>query len=102
MDEVTFKKYGLDEMLKIKRSKFQIKPYGAPAEANALPVSGCFDAFTESKTKMKVITRQLIKGDTRTEPLLGYEDERDLRMILVTNSIATEGNKDRFQEIGKL
>ena len=66
---------------------------------------------------MKVITWQLIKGDTRTEPLLGYEDARDLGMILVTNSIATEGNqpegtgnlnkvlekyKDRFQGIGML
>ena len=66
---------------------------------------------------MKVITWQLIKGDTHTEPLLGYEDARDLGMILATNSIAVESNqpggtgnlnevlekyKDRFQGIGKL
>ena len=117
MDEATFKKYSLDERVKIKKSRCQIKPYGAAAEANALPVLGCFDALTESKTKMKVITWQLIKGDTHTEPLLGYEDARDLGMILVTNSIAVESNqpegtgnlnevlekyKDRFQGIGKL
>ena len=114
MDEATFKKYSLDERVKIKKSRCQIKPYGAAAEANALPVLGCFDALTESKTKMKVITWQLIKGDTHTEPLLGYEDARDLGMILVTNSIAVESNqpegtgnlnevlekyKDRFQGI---
>ena len=117
VDETTFKKYGLDERVKIKKSRCQIKPYGVAAEANALPVLGCFDALTESKTKMKVITWQLIKGDTHTEPLLGYEDARDLGMILVTNSIAVESNqpggtgnlnevlekyKDRFHGIGKL
>ena len=56
---------------------------------------------------------QLIKGDTCTKPLLGYEDVRDLGMILVTNLMATEGNqpegtgnlkkyKDQFQGTGKL
>ena len=93
MDEATFKKYSLDERVKIKKSRCQIKPYGAAAEANALPVFGCFDALTESKTKMKVITWQLIKGDTHTEPLLGYENARDIGMILVTNSIAVESNQ---------
>ena len=117
MDKATFKKYGLNERVRIKKSRCQIKPYGAAAAANALPVLGCFDALTESKTKMKVITWQLIKGDTRTEPLLRCKDVRDLGMILVTNSIATEGNqlegtgnlnkvlekyKDQFQGIGKL
>ena len=116
-DETTFMKYGLDKRVKIRKSRRQIKPYGAASKANTLPVLGCFEALTESKTKMKVITWQLIKGDTRTEPLLGYNDARDLGMILVTNSIATESNQsegtdnlnevlekyeDRFQGIGKL
>ena len=90
MDEATFKKYGLDKRLKVRKSGCQIKPYGAASKANTLPVLGCFEALTESKTKMKVITWQLIKGTTRTEPLLGYNDARDLGMILVTNSIATD------------
>ena len=50
---------------------------------------------------MKVITWQPIKGNTGTEPLIENEDARDLGMILVTNSKATEGNKDRFQGTGK-
>ena len=117
MDEAMFKKYGLDERVRIKKSRCQIKLYGAAAGANALPVLGCFDVLTELKMKMKVIMWQLIKGDSRTEPLLRYEDARDLGMILVTNSISTEGNqlegtgnlnkvlekyKDWFQGIGKL
>ena len=78
---------------------------------------GCFEALTESKTKMKVVTWQLIKGDTQTAPLLSYIDGRDLRKIRVTHTIAKESNqseetdnvkeivkefKDRFQGIGKL
>ena len=81
------------------------------------PVLGCFEALTESKTKMKVVTRKLIKGDTQTTPLLSYIDRRDLGMIRDTNAIAKESNqfeetdnvkeileefKDRFQGIGKL
>ena len=92
MDETTFKKYGLDKRVKIRKSRCQIKPYGAAAEANTLPVLGCFEALTESKTKMKVVTWQLIKGDTQTTPLLSYRDGRDLGMIRVTNAIVKEGN----------
>ena len=66
---------------------------------------------------MKVVTWQLIKGDTQTAPLLSYEDGKDLGMILVSNSISTEGEqseepshtrelleeyKDRFEGIRKL
>ena len=117
MDEATFKKYGLNKRVNIRKSRCQIKSHGAASKANTLPVLGCFEALTESKTKMKVITRQLIKGDTRTEPLLGYNVASDLGMILVTNSIATESNQsegtdnlnevlekyeDWFQGIGKL
>ena len=66
---------------------------------------------------MKVVTWQLIKGDSQTAPLLSYEDGKDLGMILVSNSISTEGQqseepshtmelleeyKDRFEGIRKL
>ena len=66
---------------------------------------------------MKVVTWQLIKGDTQTASLLTYKDGKDLRMILVTNAISKESNqtkeekyvkeileeyKDRFEGIGKL
>ena len=117
MDEATFKRYGLDKRVKIRKSRCQIKPYGAAAETNLLPVLGSFEALTESKTKMKVVTWQLIKGDTQTVPLLSYNDGKDLGMILVTNAISEESNqpeeksnvkeileeyKDRFEGIGKL
>ena len=66
---------------------------------------------------MKVVTWQLIEGDTQTAPLLSYNDGKDLGMILVTNAISEESNqpeeksnvkeileeyKDRFEGIGKL
>ena len=78
---------------------------------------GSFEALTESKTKMKVVTWQLIKGDTQTAPLLSYEDGKDLGMILVSNAISKEAKqsedtshinelleeyKDRFEGIGTL
>ena len=78
---------------------------------------GGFEGLTESKTKMKVVRWQLIKGDTQTAPLLSYIDGRDLGMIQVTSAIAKESNqseeinnvkeileafKDRFQGIGNL
>ena len=53
MDKAIFKRYGLDKKVKIRKSKCQIKPYEAAAEANLLPVLGSFEALTESKTKMK-------------------------------------------------
>ena len=66
---------------------------------------------------MKVVTWQLMKGDTQTAPLLCYEDGNDLGMILVSNAISKEVKqsedashvkellveyKDRFEGIGKL
>ena len=95
----------------------RIKPYGAAPETNLLTVLGSFEALKEAKTQMKVVTWQLIKGDTQTAPLLSYNDGKDLGMILVTNAISEESNqqeeksnvkeilgeyKDRFEGIGKL
>ena len=66
---------------------------------------------------MKVVTWQLIKGDTQTAPLLSYEDGKDLGIIHVSNAISKETKqsedtshvkelveeyKDRFEGIGKL
>ena len=66
---------------------------------------------------MKVVTWQLIKGDTQTAPLLSYEDGKDLGMIHVSNAISKETKqsedtshvkelveeyKDRLEGNGKL
>jgi len=76
--------------VKIKKSRCQIKLYGAVKETNLIPVLGSFEALIESKRKMKVVTWQLIKGDTQTAPLLSYEDGKDPGMILVSNAISKE------------
>ena len=112
MDEVSLRRYGLED----KKSRCQRKPYGAVKETNLIPVLGSFEALTEFKTKMKVVTWQLIKGDTQTAPLLSYKDGKDLGMIHVSNAISKETKqsedtshvkeleeyKDRFEGIGKL
>ena len=59
----------------------------------------------EYKTKMNVVTWQLIKGDTQTAPLLSYEDGKDLGMILVSNAISKEvkqsGDASHVKELWK-
>ena len=90
------------------------KTYRAAAEANTLLRP--FEALTESKTKMKVVMWELLKGNTQTALLLSYIAWRDLGIIRVTNAIAKESNQsaetnnskeileelnDRFQGIGK-
>ena len=90
MDEATLRRYGLEDKVTIKNSRCQIKPYGAVKETNLIPVLGSFEALTESKTKMKMVTWQLIKGGTQTAPLLSYEDGKDLRMIHLSNAISKE------------
>ena len=45
---------------------------------------------------MKVVTWQLIKGDTQTAPLLSYEDGKDLGMIHVSNAISKVGYGQRI------
>ena len=110
-------RYGLEGKVKVKKSRCQIKPYGAVNETNLITVLGSFDALTESKTNMQVVTWQLIKEDTQTAPLLSYEDGKDLGMIHVSNAISKEAEqsedtshveelvkecKDRFEGIGKL
>lgn len=93
MDETTFRRYGLEGKVKIKKSRCQIKQYGAVNETSLIPVLGSFEALTESKTKMKVVTWQLIKGDTQTAPLLSYEDGKDLAMIHVSNAVSKEAKQ---------
>ena len=56
MDESTFKNFGLDKRGKIRKSRCQIEPYGAAAEANTLTVLSCLEVLTERKTKIKVVT----------------------------------------------
>ena len=87
MDEATFRGCGLDKQL-----------YGASTEAHLLLVLGSFKALTESKTKMKVVTWQSIKGNTQTAPLLSYEDGKDLGMILMTNVVSDESRQDPSEQ----
>jgi len=88
-----FKRYGLNKRVKIRKSRCRIKPYGAAPETNLLSALGSFEALKEAKTQMKVVTWQLIKGDTQTAPLLSYNNGKDLGMILVINAISEESKQ---------
>ena len=46
MDEATLRRYGLEDKIKIKKSRWQIKPYGAVKETCLIPVLGSFEALT--------------------------------------------------------
>ena len=51
MDEATFKKYGLDKRVNVRKSRCQIKPYGAASKANTLPVLGCLKRLRNLRQK---------------------------------------------------
>ena len=51
MDEATLRRYGLEDKVKIKKSRCQIKPYGAVMETNLIPALGSFEALAESLKK---------------------------------------------------
>ena len=48
------------------------------------------DTLTESKTKMKVVTWQLLEGDTQTAPLLSYNDGKDLGMSILVGNLMSD------------
>lgn len=120
MDEATFMRCGLDKCVKLKKkSRCQIKTYGSSTETHLLPMLGSFEALTESKRKMKVVTWQLIKGNTQAAQLRGWKRPRnDTRGQLdfrgkqakLKRTVEGSGNvnklleeyKDRFEGIGKL
>ena len=78
VDEATFQRYKLEKKVKIKTSRCHIKPYGVAKETNLIPVIGSFEALTESESRMKMVTWQWVKGETKTALLLSYQVGKDL------------------------
>ena len=87
MDEATFRRYGLKGKVKVKKSRCQKSRMALPMRRTSYPYWAALKHSLSRKTKMKVVTWQLIKGDTQTAPLLSYEDGKDLGMIHVSNAI---------------
>ena len=96
-----------------------MKPYGVAEEANLITVINSLEALTESdhESMMKIVTWQLVKGDTQKAPLLSYQVGKGLGTILVSDAISNgnrhvenasrtvqllEEYKDQFQRVGKI
>ena len=76
-----------------------------------LPVIGKFNTYIESKERIIPGTFYVVKGDSRTEPLLSYETAKDLEVVKLVNTTQKEtstNNKlieeyaDLFHGIGKM
>ena len=75
-------------------------------------VMGKFDAVLESSTKIIPATFHVIKGNTNTEPLIGFQTAESLGLVVITNAIRTDPETftskllveyaDLFQGIGKM
>ena len=73
---------------------------------------GKFDAVLESSTKIIPATFHVIKGNTNTEPLIGFQTAESLGLVVITNAIRTDPETftskllveyaDLFQGIGKM
>lgn len=73
---------------------------------------GKFDAVVESNTRIIPATFHVIKGNTNTEPLIGFQTAKSLGLVVITNAIRTDSEMftsklleeyaDLFLGIGKM
>ena len=72
---------------------------------------GKLDVVIESKTKLAPATFYVVKGKTKTEPLLSYKTAQELGMVTVANTVETEPSRveellekysNTFEGIGKM
>lgn len=72
---------------------------------------GKFDAVVESNRKIIPATFHVIKGNTNTEPLIGFRTAESLDLVVIRNAVRTDPEAfmskllgeyaDLFQEIRK-
>lgn len=76
-----------------------------------LEVMRKFDTVIESSTKILPATFHVIKGNTNTEPLLGFETAEVLGLVMIANAVQTNTSRvsrlleeyaDQFIGIGKM
>ena len=56
-----------------------------------LKVTEKFDVIVESGKRMALATFHVIRGCTNTEPLIGFQTAKDLGLVLVANSVQSNG-----------
>lgn len=80
-------------------------------QSRPLTVMGKFDAVVESNRKIIPATFHVIKGNTNTEPLIGFRTAESLDLVVIRNAVRTDPEAfmskllgeyaDLFQEIRK-
>ena len=89
MDECTFQQL-LANKVKLQRSTSVLRSYQTNENpSRPLTVMGKFDAVVESATKIIPATFHVIKGNTDTEPLKGFQTAESLGLVVIANAVRT-------------
>ena len=111
-DECIFQQLFANKV-KLQRSTSVLRSYQSNENpSRPFTVMGKFDAVVESNTKIIVATFHVIKGNTNTEPLIGFQTAESLGLVMITNAVQTDPETftskllveyaDLFQGIGKM
>ena len=87
MDEEAYRKLFPGEH-KLRKAKSIMQPYHT--DENPTPplcILGKFDAVIESRTRIVPATFYVVKGKTKTEPLLSYKTDQELGMVTIVNTV---------------
>ncbi|XP_022810383.1 uncharacterized protein LOC111347399 [Stylophora pistillata] len=112
MDEGTFQQL-LANKIKLEKSTSVLHSYQTNENpSRPLIVMGKLDAVVESNTRIIPATFHVIKGNTNTEPLIGFQTAESLGLVVITNAIRTDSEMftsklleeyaDVFLRIGKM
>ena len=112
MDECIFQQL-LANKVKLQKSTSVLRSYQTNENpSRPLTVIGKFDAVVESNTKIIPATFHVIKGNTNTESLIGFQTAESLGLVVITNALRAdpetftskllEQYADLFQGIGKM
>ena len=90
MEEITFKRLLTDKViLRRSSSVFACIPIERKPSA-PLKVMGKFEAIVESNIRIALGTFHVVKAQTNTEPLIGFQNMEDLGLVKVANTVQSE------------
>ncbi|PFX21834.1 Anamorsin [Stylophora pistillata] len=112
MDECTFQQLFANK-IKLEKSICVLRSYQTNENPpRPLTVMGKLDAVVESNTRIIPATFHVIKGNTNTEPLIGFQTAESLGLVVITNARRTDSEMftsklldeyaDLFLGIGKM
>ena len=99
MDEEAYKKL-FPRKHNLKKATSIMQPYHT--DENPTPplcIIGKFDTVIESRTRIVLTTFYVVKGKTKTEPLLSYRTAQELDMINIIKKVEQEASKTKVDEL---